>query len=117
DVYTSDRDFRVTADAPTIAAFRSGLQKLDAAGTMIWANPIKPAVSNVTTAKTSSTTETSSTTKTSAISPTDSSSGGSSVVPIQQPAKDAEKTSASISVNPSSPALMISVIITVMFFF
>ncbi|KAI9349031.1 glycoside hydrolase superfamily [Obelidium mucronatum] len=114
DVYTSDRDFRITADEPTIAAFRAELQKLDAAGTMLWASPAKPSPSPSPPATT--TTRSSTTSKAPAVN-TVTSAVVSPQQPSQNPAKDANHTSSSRSISPFSPVLMLSVLMTVMFFF
>lgn len=39
--YTVERDYRITGNAETIAAFTAGLQKLDSEGRMIWANAVQ----------------------------------------------------------------------------
>ncbi|KAJ3069072.1 hypothetical protein HDU98_007843 [Podochytrium sp. JEL0797] len=39
-IYSTTRDYRIVADADTIAAFRDGMKVLDAAGSIQWANKV-----------------------------------------------------------------------------
>ncbi|KAI8614865.1 glycoside hydrolase superfamily [Chytriomyces sp. MP71] len=49
-----DRDYRISSDPDTLAAFKEGLKKLDAAGSIVWAEEIKKSTGTSTATSTSS---------------------------------------------------------------